>query len=154
MYMCIMHQYFGVDTSYGFWLGLTSPGLGVGCHIDEAYLSPVSLPHPSLLMVMSDINRLSPFYQRYVVIMCSTQWQLMWLLKQMTKGVEQFLYRGWELSMRRPIRLSNTVLYQQQFNDRALLKRWQKSMELYSQTRQIDNNPLVEPIYPHWIVIF
>jgi hypothetical protein len=28
MYVCIMHQCFGVGTSYGSWLGLTIPALG------------------------------------------------------------------------------------------------------------------------------
>jgi hypothetical protein len=28
MYVCIMRQYFGVGTSYGSWLGLTTPAYG------------------------------------------------------------------------------------------------------------------------------
>jgi hypothetical protein len=36
MYVCIMRQCFGVGTSYGSWLGLTIPCLGVGCHRNRA----------------------------------------------------------------------------------------------------------------------
>jgi hypothetical protein len=54
MYVCIMHQCFGVFTSYGSWLGLTIPYLGVGCHNhmrDKYAKRDIKLEHNSMNII-------------------------------------------------------------------------------------------------------
>jgi hypothetical protein len=50
MYVCIMRQCFGVGTSYGFWLALTNPCLGVGCYTkhQKSILPPKTHVRPNL----------------------------------------------------------------------------------------------------------